>query len=480
MKLKRWAMAFTMCTAVGVTGCGLMQQEKYEQLPNLMETSAGERSLAESEEGGAETLATVETGAAGGTGVSGETLAPGEGLFYTRDHPAPSLTESGADGTTSETSVEPLGLELDCMKEVNVYSYMTVGDLITDCNVTVERNLDAILDTDEIGEHTIVIPYNYQGKLYRKSFTYEIVDNEAPILFTYSRNIQLKNGWAFDPAAYVSYGDNADPSPTVGYSGHLDTSTNGTYAVVAYVEDASGNRATWNMNINVVNTIQKSSGSSYTDTRTRIPFSSLRDTYTDEGLEYGIDVSKWQGNIDFEAVKNAGCDFVIMRIGHHGTDLTMDTYYEQNMKNAKAAGLKVGVYLYTTDNTEEGAREHARWIVEQLDGARLDFPIVFDWENWEDFQQYGISLHELNEVFNAFHDELAKYGYSAMLYSSKNYLEKVWTNVHKHPVWLANYVSQTEYAGDYVMWQFSSCGRIDGIAGDVDLDLLYTDRITWE
>ena len=189
----------------------------------------------------------------------------------------------------------------------------------------------------------------------------------------------------------------------------------------------------------------------------------------------GIDVSKWQGKINFEAVRDAGCQFVIMRIGHGRNGMEMDEYYRSNMAGAKSAGLDVGVYFYSTANTEKAVRQEARWIAENLKGEKLDFPVVFDWESFSNFQKYGMSIHDLNMLFEAFADELQKQGYSAMLYGSKNYLQNFWYPQKKYPVWLAHYTDQTDYLGDYAIWQMSCRGRIPGIAGDVDLDIQYMD-----
>ena len=193
----------------------------------------------------------------------------------------------------------------------------------------------------------------------------------------------------------------------------------------------------------------------------------------------GIDVSKWQGDINFNKVKEAGATFVMMRIGVQKSalgDLEIDKYYLQNIKNAKEAGLKVGVYLYTTAINEEMAKTAANFVIDCLDGESLDFPVVFDWENWSKFRKYQISIHELNNTFLAFDKELQKHNLSAMLYSSKYYLQIMWEDRIKdnYPVWLAHYNEYgTDYTGKFDMWQLCSDGRIPGINGNVDINVLY-------
>ena len=108
-----------------------------------------------------------------------------------------------------------------------------------------------------------------------------------------------------------------------------------------------------------------------------------------------------------------------------------------------------------------------------LDGEELDFPIAYDWEDFANFESYEISLHDINDIYETFYDEITSYGYDAMLYSSKNFLQILWTNENNTPVWLAHYIDRTDYTGDYIMWQKGNTGRIAGISGDVDFNVLY-------
>ena len=108
-----------------------------------------------------------------------------------------------------------------------------------------------------------------------------------------------------------------------------------------------------------------------------------------------------------------------------------------------------------------------------LDGETLDLPIAYDWEDFANFEDYKMNVADFNGCFESFAYEVGLRGYSACLYSSKNFLEVIWENNMKYPVWLAHYTSATSYSGSYFMWQQSSSGRIDGINNDVDLDVLY-------
>ena len=295
-------------------------------------------------------------------------------------------------------------------------------------------------------------------------------DNTDPIVLNSgSGSCHLVNT-PFDLNDYVGYADDCDRTPTLTYTGSVDPNTVGSYPLTATVTDHSGNIVTWDLTINVVNNIPQ-----YTSDFEQMSFSDFRTRYAGEGRKFGIDVSTWQGNIDFNAVKNAGCDFVIIRIGYYYDHIVTDDYFRQNLNNARAAGLPVGIYFYTTDNSESGVRQHARWIADMLGGTPLDFPVAFDWEEFGNFQQYHMSINDLNNYYLAFADEMNKCGYSAMLYSSKNFFVNFWNETVKAstPNWLAHYVDSTDYTGKYSIWQASCAVKIDGIAGNVDMNVLY-------
>ena len=183
-----------------------------------------------------------------------------------------------------------------------------------------------------------------------------------------------------------------------------------------------------------------------------------------------------QETVDFEKVKAAGCEFVYMRLGGYDNgEFYTDRYYKGNIAGAKAAGLKVGVYWHAEDGSPEEAAESAKYLMDVLGDETLDLPIAYDWEDFGNFEDYGMNLYDINKCYEAFANQVEIRGYDACLYSSKNFLENTWTNEKDRPVWLAHYVSSTKYSGKYFMWQHSSDGRIDGINGPVDLDVLYLD-----
>ena len=129
----------------------------------------------------------------------------------------------------------------------------------------------------------------------------------------------------------------------------------------------------------------------------------------------GIDVSKWQGNIDFDKVAAAGCEFVIIRLGGYVDGCFTDTYFKSNIKKAKEAGLKVGIYWYSQENSPELVMKNMDYLFYELGEEALDLPIYFDWEDFTHFQNYKMSVRDLNNMFSAFCLEAESRGYRVML-----------------------------------------------------------------
>ncbi|MBR1815213.1 MAG: glycoside hydrolase [Lachnospiraceae bacterium] len=293
-------------------------------------------------------------------------------------------------------------------------------------------------------------------------------DITAPILLVLNSEPQIKQWENFDVHKYIGYADDWDPTPTFEVDGNVDTSTLGSYPLRITITDASGNVTETNMTVDVVTEVTQA------QPRPAIEFSDFINTYKTSSTEVGIDVSRWQGSIDFNLVKEAGCEFVIIRVGGYDDgEVYVDSNYYSNIRNAKAAGLKVGIYYHAEESSIEEVKDNVAWLMGVLDGEELDFPIAYDWEDFANFESYEISLHDINDIYETFYDEITSYGYDAMLYSSKNFLQILWTNENNTPVWLAHYIDRTDYTGDYIMWQKGNTGRIAGISGDVDFNVLY-------
>ena len=360
------------------------------------------------------------------------------------------------------------GLEAEIGDEYEAMGRVSdsVGDISSDAEY---------LDTETAGEKEIVFTASramFGGLLNpTKTFTYQykVDDKTPPVMLWSGDGVVVEKGSEFDIKSVVGYGDNADPKPEIKYDGKVDMDTVGSYPLHITVTDASGNSIDWDMTVNVAESIPV-----YDDDSTRFPFKDFVKTYAGDGRKFGIDVSAWQDEIDFKKVKDAGCEFVIIRIGwSEDGAVEMDKRFKENFEKAQDAGVPIGLYMYSYDNSEEDVRKAAQWIIKQLDGAKLDYPIAFDWEDFGQFQQYEMSFITLNKMYDAFADELSKAGYDCRLYGSLNFLEKVWEDTDTRPVWLAHYTDKTDYKGPYRIWQQSSTGKIDGISGPVDLDIMY-------
>ena len=206
------------------------------------------------------------------------------------------------------------------------------------------------------------------------------------------------------------------------------------------------------------------------------PFEQFIEEYKEEGRKLGIDISSWQGDIDFNAVKEAGCEFVIIRIGYSWQgELTIDKKFYQNLEGVQKAGIPFGIYVFVYDNTEEDLISSMDAVFKELGDVKPDLPIVFDWENFGDYQEYEISFQQLNHLYDVFEREVSNRGFESMLYGSKFYLNNVWTHTDTRPVWLAQYNDWPNYTKPYKIWQCTDSGVLDGIPEKVDLDILFTD-----
>lgn len=193
----------------------------------------------------------------------------------------------------------------------------------------------------------------------------------------------------------------------------------------------------------------------------------------------GIDVSKWNGDIDWDKVKNAGVEFAIVRAGYRGSvsgSLVQDPYFETNMRGAAAAGVPTGVYFFTQAVNEVEAVEEASMVLELIRKYKVDFPIFIDTEGaGGDGRADGLDVETRTLVCEAFCRTIENAGYTAGVYGSRNwYNNKLETKrLENYFIWLAEYRSVPIYQGYYQMWQYTSKGKINGIDGNVDMNIYY-------
>lgn len=304
---------------------------------------------------------------------------------------------------------------------------------------------------------------------------YPYVDTTAPFFLKITRSASITVGDEFCIDDYISYIDNTDPEVTLIVDGTVDNSVIGTYPLSLRIEDDNGNYTTDSITISVVAPVEPGPGGGGSSSSDFTPFENFIAAYPGDNVHYGIDVSVWQGDIDFNQVRDSGCEFVYIRAGRSSAgEFTEDDYFRTNITNATQAGLHVGVYVYSSDNDIAAVESLADRMIEMTEGYNVDLPIVFDWEAFGRFQQFSMSINDLNCLYEHFENRLEAQGRSAMLYSSKYYLDVVWAEEGTN-VWLAHYTSNTDYSGQFVVWQQSCSGRIPGINADVDMDLWYGD-----
>ena len=359
---------------------------------------------------------------------------------------------------------------------IEVYEEVYLQDLL-EMQVT-DKNFQLIsdnyrIDTNTIGKKKYEVLYQVNNKKYRYEFNVEVVDTEMPRVFS-GTNKTVNVNYEGDLCNLITYGDNYDGDILCEITGDYDLSKPGTYKLIYNLSDKSNNLKEVNVTLNVK---EKSNEEPSTPPKKENTlFTDVYTNYKSDTNEIGIDVSKWQGDIDFNKVKEAGATFVMIRMGVQKEvkgDLFLDEYFKDNLKKAKDAGLKVGIYLYSIATSSSEATEQANWVLKNLDGENLDLPIVFDWESWSKWNSFKISFHEINSIASNYMSTIKNGGYDAMLYSSKFYLEDIWTNKLNYPVWLAHYTKETSYEGDYLIWQMCNNGKIEGINGDVDIDIMY-------
>lgn len=349
-----------------------------------------------------------------------------------------------------------------------------VSDFIENLNGSLVS--DNEIDTEKLGDIEVKFEFiNIKNKKRTATFTIKTIDKNAPKIFS-GASYTVKVGYNKNLTDVLLSGDDIDDNPTRKIVGQYDFNTAGDYKLTYVVTDSSGNETKKDFTLHVIE--EPTTPQPPTPPKEPTYFDDILDNYKTEKTKVGIDVSKWQGEIDWEKVKNAGAEFVIIRVGYqtdYDGENVVDPYFIANIEGAKRVGLPVGIYYYSYSKNIDQAKEQANWVKEQLKDYEIDLPIAFDWESWNSFNKAGMSFYTINKSANVFLDTLVENGYKGMLYGSKTYLEKIWYPT-EHDTWLAHYTSKTTYQGKYFLWQMCDTGRIDGINGNVDVDVMYVDK----
>ncbi len=352
--------------------------------------------------------------------------------------------------------------------EVEFASFVKLSDLIV--NINGELIDDYIIDTSIVMEKEISFYYiNEENIKVPYKFNLKIVDKTPPVIWLssiYSVNV----GYNKNLSEEIMCGDNYDDNPKCFINGFYDVNKIGSYQLVYEAIDNSGNITKKDFTLKVVKPSTRSSKV------VTIPFKSLYNEYKKENTKIGIDVSRWQGDIDYNKVKKEGVEFVFIKLGGQnkiGGDYYLDPKFERNIEGFKSVGIPVGLYFYSYANGIKEAEKDALWVIENIKDYDITLPIAFDWENWSSYNKFHMSFNTLTRSAEKFIETLENHGYSGMLYSSKNYLEQIWLKNNLN-IWLAHYTTKSDYKGDYSCWQRTSSAKISGITvNTVDVDICY-------
>lgn len=231
-------------------------------------------------------------------------------------------------------------------------------------------------------------------------------------------------------------------------------------------------------------------GSYYLDYHENLPVNTYRaDLFEKQGsfMRYqgmetaiGIDVSYYQGDIDWQQVKNAGIDFAILRLGYRGYSagtLVEDTKFQEYISGATEAGIDIGIYFFSQAINEREAREEAEFVLARLGDYTIKYPIVFDWEiiGNKPARTDGLSTATVTACAKTFCDIIANAGYTPGIYFTKylGYVSYDLSQLSDYEFWFAEYSKAPTFYYDFDMWQYSDTSKIPGIDGRVDMNICF-------
>lgn len=358
--------------------------------------------------------------------------------------------------------------------EIEVYSDVKISSLIKKINGKLIK--DKKINTKKTGKQEIIFKYiNEENIKVSYSFNINIVDITPPTI-SYIKNITLYKDSETDLKNKFFCGDNYDDNPTCEIIGDYNVNTPGDYNLTFKAIDSSHNKSENPFTLHIIER-QNDKGNNNVVVEPKVTlFSDIKEKYKTKDTKLGIDVSHHQGNIDYKKVKESGVEFVIIRVGSQkgkNGEYYLDSKFKENIEGFNKIGIPVGIYFFSYSDSNEEALKQAKWVLKQVKKYKIDLPIVFDWENWSNFREYNLSFYHLTEMANTFINKIEESGYKSMLYSSKNYLEKIWFKPNTN-IWLAHYTEETNYEGEYKIWQMCDNGEIEGIKDNmVDIDIMY-------
>ncbi len=344
-------------------------------------------------------------------------------------------------------------------------SIVHVSDFITSINGTILNDYE--IDTNTLGEKEVEVSFlNNDHIKVKYNYTINVIDSVSPVILL-GNTYTITLGSNINLVDKILCGDNEDENPSCYIEGDYNKDTLGSYPLTFKAIDRSGNTTSKDFTLKVVESTKTTSNNTSTY------FSDVIKNYKTANTKIGIDISKWQGDIDFNALKDSGVEFAIVRVGYSlNNEYYLDAKFKQNMEGLANANIATGIYFYSYANSQSKSIEDALWVLDQIKDYDITLPIAIDWEDWNNFNEYHLSFFGLTNMAESFLDTITNNGYQGMIYSSKKYLDSIWLN-SKYDIWLAHYTNTTDYQGKYLMWQMCSDGIVDGIDGAVDIDILY-------
>ena len=311
------------------------------------------------------------------------------------------------------------------------------------------------------GSATITVSCTDSGAVFKQTITVKVAAKEGKLTDTSNRQLYvLTSDNKYREATYADYYDATIKTFYIKTEGKIKYTGWQTIDGRLYFFDAAGNKVTGEQVIQ---------GAKYN-------FASDGSLVTGSG-SFGIDVSKWNGTIDWTAVKNSGVNYVIIRCGYRGSStgaLVEDPKFKANIQGANAAGLKVGVYFFSQAINKAEAVEEASMTIELIKKYKISYPVFLDVEG-SNGRGDRIDKATRTDVIKAYCETVQNAGYTAGVYANKSWLNNKIDagQLGKYKIWLAQYAATPTYTGRYDMWQYKSTGKISGISGNVDLNISY-------
>lgn len=351
-------------------------------------------------------------------------------------------------------------------KELEVYSYLDLSEILHLCD-NCKLLKDYKIPARELGKKKLEVIYtDKDNDKCKGTLEIEIKDTTPPYVGIGNHYTHYL-GTNFTFYKDILCADNFDRNIKCEIIGNYDETKVGETNLKIKAVDSNNNVTEKEFLLKVIEKPKSSNSDkiSFEEIQSRLP----------GNASLLIDVSKWDKTINWKKVKESGIEYAMIRLGTQKAldkESFIDEYFERNIKGAQENGIKVGIYYYSYANDIEDAKEQAKWVIEKIKDYKIDLPICLDWESWEYFSEFNMSLNDLNETAKAFLDTIKENGYDVINYSSKNYLENVW-ELKGYNTWLAHYTVNTNYNGDFLIWQFTSNGEIPGIKDGVDVNFYY-------